>query len=172
MNWKNVAVKGAMITTAATVISGLAILNYDKHPFYQEDLDNAYRKVWCAERAIDAELTNIYDAAYEEAKTYPEYKQMDSFARIHAQNPELNWELEYKIDSLWNTIDSTRNAIMDRRIENSIDLEHAYKKLETAEAQVDKLTQDSIMNDSINSQPLRQRFKNNWNKIFCQQKQK
>ena len=171
MDLKKLAVKGTMIASAAAVIGGIAILNYDQHSFYQEDLDSAYRKAWCAQKDLDAEFEHIHSIAYEETKKYPEYRQMDSLSRIHKQNPEYNYHLEHKIDSLWYAIDSIQEDIENKHIENSPVLEKAYKKLDAAHNEIDILTQDSIINDSINHQPLGQRFKNNWNKIFCQQKQ-
>lgn len=172
MDLKKLAVKGTMIASAAAVIGGIAILNYDKHSFYQEDLENAYHKAWLAKQNLKAEFEHIHTVAYEETKKYPEYKLMDSLSYIHEQNPEYNYYLERKIDSLWYAVDSIRNDIEEKHIENSETLEHAYQKLDNAYNKIDALKQDSIINDSINNQPLGQRFKNNWNKIFCQQKLK
>ena len=54
MDLKKLAVKGTMIASAAAVIGGIAILNYDKHSFYQEDLENAYHKAWLAKQNLKA----------------------------------------------------------------------------------------------------------------------
>ena len=172
MDLKKLAVKGTMIASAAAVIGGLAILNYDQHNFYQEDLDNAYRKAWRAQQDLEAEFEYISSVAYEETKKYPEYRQMDSLSRIHEQNSEYNYHLERKIDSLWYAIDSIQENIENKHIENSQTLDKKYQKLDVAYYEIETLTRDSIINDSINHQPLGQRFKNNWNKIFCQQKQR
>ena len=172
MNIKNLAVKGTMIAGAITAMGGIAILNYDQHPFYQDNLDAAYNKELRIERYIANEYQNIIEESYEAVKSYPEYKQMDSLEHIHAQNPEANWELEYKIDSLWNKIDSVRDEIINENITNSQRLNDAYQEMANVEEEIEILKRDSVINDSIQSQPVVQRFKNNWNRIFCQQKHK
>ena len=78
MNIKNLAVKGTMIAGAITAMGGIAILNYDQHPFYQDNLDAAYNKELRIERYIANEYQNIIEESYEAVKSYPEYKQMDS----------------------------------------------------------------------------------------------
>ena len=172
MNIKNLAVKSSMVAGAIAVIGGIAILTYDQHPFYQDDLDAAYHKEARILQYIDAEYSDIINASYEDVKAYPEYKQMDSLARLHAQNPEVNWKMEYQIDSLWNKIDSIREEIVDKNIQNSQRLDDAYQDLADAEKEIAISERDKFISDSINAQPLNQRFKNNWKRIFCQQKQK
>ena len=172
MNLKNLAFKGSMVAGAIAVIGGIAILNYDRHDFYQEDLDNAHHRLWLADQNLIAEYEDVFSQSYNEVKSYPEYKQMDSLSRIHKQDPEANWKLERKIDSLYSCVDSIREKIVDRRIENSQEIQDATQRLNNAVQNVVALTQDSIINDSIENQPVGQRFKNNWNKIFCNQKKR
>ena len=171
MDLKKLAIKGTMIASAATVIGGIAILNYDQHNFYQEDLDDAYCRIHYTERFIADEYKIIDKAAYSEVKTYPIWQELDSLYDLQNQRPENSWHFEGKIDSLWNKIDSLRDDIAQKRIENNQDLQNAHTKLDSLYKRAEKLTQDSIINDSINNQPWGQRFKNNWNKIFCLQKQ-
>ena len=59
MNIKNLAVKGTMVAGAIAAMGGIAILNYDQHPFYQDNLDAAYHKELRIERYIANEYQNI-----------------------------------------------------------------------------------------------------------------
>ena len=68
--------------------------------------------------------------------------------------------------------DLVKQEITDNYVANSQELKDTYASLNKTNQKIEKLAQDSIINDSIRSQPLGQRFKNNWNRIFCQQKQK
>lgn len=172
MNFKKTAFNTAMITSAIVIIGWSRILNYDNHPFYQEDLDAAYRKAWRAECDIHTELERVYKMSYNETKTSPEYKQIDSLSRVYAEDPENNWYLDSQINSLWQTIDSVQNSITKKNLATDSALNAAYQRFYNADTEIEKLTQDSIINDSIKNQPWGQRFKNNWDKIFSQQKQR
>lgn len=168
MTTKEAIVKTSFILLFAAGVGATSILNYDKPDFYQDDLDSAHKKAFRAEQNISAEFDFIDHAVACEIKSYPEYKKMDSLIRVHKTNPEEYYYLEPTIDSLAYQVDSIREAATTKRIDNSAEIENAYKKLDAAYKNVDKLTQDSIKNDSIMNQPVIQRFKNNWDKVFAQ----
>ena len=171
MTTKEAIFKSSMIVLFAAGVGATSIVNYDTPNFYQDDLDAAHARAFRADQNIACEYDAIYQIASQEVKSYPEYKKMDSLIQIHKQNPETYYYLEKQIDSLEHKVDSIQEEIATERINNSTRIDEAYERLNQAYRDVDRLTQDSIINDSITNQPVIQRFKNNWNKIFCQHKQ-
>lgn len=172
MNAKNVAFKGTMIAGAIAFFGGISILTADEHPFYQEELDDARCKARGLERMIYVQYQDIDDQADKYARAHPIWNEIDSIYDLNAQGVIPYYEADKQIDSLYYKLDSVKQEITDNYVANSQELKDTYASLNKTNQKIEKLAQDSIINDSIRSQPLGQRFKNNWNRIFCQQKRK
>ena len=172
MDFKKLAFRSSLITGAIVLIGGSAILTYDQKPFYQEDLDDTRRMANGIERYIYGQYEYFDAVAKQESKAHPIWHEIDSIENLSAQGTIPYYEAEHKVDSLWNILDSIRIDISNRHADNCPELVEAKARLIKAYNKIDKLTQDSIENDSINSQPWGPRFKKNWNKIFCNQKKR
>ena len=172
MDFKKLAFRSSLITGAIVLIGGSAILTYDQKPFYQEDLDDAHRMANCIERYIYNQYRHFDAIAEQESKAHPIWHEIDSIENLSAQGTISYYEANRQVDSLLNDLDSIKMDISNKHAYNCPELVEAEARLIKAYNKIDKLTQDSIENDSINSQPWGPRFKKNWNKIFCNQKKR
>ena len=172
MDFKKLAFRSGLITGAIVLIGGSAILTYDQKPFYQEDLDDAHRIANCIERYIYGQYRHFDAIAEQESKAHPIWHEIDSIENLSAQGTIPYYEANRQVDSLLNDLDSIKMDISNKHADNCPELVEAEARLIKAYNKIDKLTQDSIENDSINSQPWGPRFKKNWNKIFCNQKKR
>ena len=172
MDFKKLAFRSGLITGAIILIGGSAILTYDQKPFYQEELDDARRMANGFERYVYGQHEYFDAVAEREAKAHPIWHEIDSIENLDVQGAIPCQEANRKVDSLLIDLDSIQMDISNKYANNCPKVLEAEKKLTETYNKINKLTQDSIENDSINSQPWGPRFKNNWNKIFCNQKKR
>ena len=164
--------KQEKITAAVAVIfvtsimALLGITNYDSVRFYQSDLDKERAKLRRIEKQFDTELDISFERATEMVKKTAQYAALERLYAQHAVNPEINANLEPKIDSLSNVIDSLKHDFFVNECSDNLDkLNEDYRN---SIRKVVMLQHDSVVNDSIKNQPIIPRFKKNWNTIFNQ----
>ena len=151
-------------TTLPLALFMLSVLNYDSIDFYQSDLDATRAKLQTIEKSFDTELDISLERAKEMTKKTAQYAELEKLYAQHAINPEQNAYLEPKIDSLSGVIDSLkRNFFVNHCSENLDKLHEDYKD---GIRKVVMLQHDSVVNDSIQTQPIIPRFKKNWNEMF------
>lgn len=168
MNTKNAVFATTAATFAITAMLMLGVLNYDSINFYQSDLDAAHAKLRRIENKFEAELDISFEHANEMTKKTAQYAELERLYTKYAINPEQNVYLKPKIDSLTNVIDSLKHDFFVKNHSKKLDkLNDDYKK---AIRKVVMLQHDSVVNDSINNQPMITRFKKNWNEIFSKQR--
>lgn len=166
MNTKKAVFGTTAAAVAITAMLMLGILNYDSIKFYQSDLDKEHAKLRRIEKQFDTELDISFERATEMVKKTAQYAALERLYAQHAVNPEVNANLEPKIDSLSNVIDSLKHDFFVNECSDNLDkLNEDYRN---SIRKVVMLQHDSVVNDSIKNQPIIPRFKKNWNKIFNQ----
>jgi hypothetical protein len=171
MDFKNLAIKGSFVILATATMGAVSILLHDKHNFFPEELESARCKALFADQMLHAEIASIENAIDKKLQTLPEFDKIDSLENICSQSYSYNaYRTEQKIDSLYRRVSSIRNEAIADSISKSAIVTERLQNFETAEAKLDSLNNVKHISDSINNQPIAQRFINNWKKIICKQK--
>ena len=155
-------------TTLPLALFMLSVLNYDSIDFYQSDLDTTRAKLNNIEKSFDTEYNISMERAKEMTKKTAQCAELEKLYAQHAINPEQNAYLEPKIDSLSNVIDSLKNEFFISHCSENLDKLHEDYK--DGIRKVVMLQHDSVVNDSIQKQPIIPRFKKNWNEMFSRQR--